>query len=261
MDDGTGMVGGAWQSLHDELARWRDAGRRVAFWWRDDDATCPTTELLRLFALAARTGVPLALAVVPEDAETGLLAPAVSSVVALQHGADHRNRAEPGGKKTEFPIEESFYVALQRLAVGRARLEAVAGPRALRVLVPPWNRLAAHLVPRLAAAGYAGLSTFGVCRNANAVPGLRQVNTHVDIIDWKGGRCFAGEEAVLEQAVRHLRLKRTGEVAPDEPTGWLTHHAVHDEAAWEFLAHLFEATDRIAGVDWMRPEVLFASAP
>lgn len=251
------MVVAAWRSLHDELARWRDAGRRVAFWWRDDDATYLTAELSRLFELAGRSGVPLALAVVPQNAQPSLLASAVSGIVALQHGVDHQSRAEQGSKKTEFSTKESIDAALQRLAIGQARLEEVAGPRALRVLVPPWNRLASHLVPRLAEAGYAGLSTFGVCRNAEPAPGLRQVNTHVDIIDWKGGRRFAGDEAILEQAVRHLTLGRTGQTVPDEPTGWLTHHAVHDEAAWEFLARLFESTDAIAGVDWLRPEAVF----
>ncbi len=270
------MVSAAWRSLHDEIARWRDAGRSVEFWWRDDDASRRTPALSRLFDLAADADVPLALAIVPECAEHGLLEGVVQGVAALQHGVDHRNRAETDGKKTEFPLGESVDAALARLAAGRAQLESVVGRRALPVLAPPWNRLSAALVPRLAAAGYRGLSTYGARKPAEPAPGLVQVNTHVDVIDWKGGRRFGGEDYVLGQAIRHLASRRAGQIDKSEPTGWLTHHeptgwlthheptgwlthhAVHDEAAWNFLARLFEATRGIAGVTWLRPADLFS---
>lgn len=252
------MVNAAWRSFHDEIARWCDAGRSVEFWWRDDDASQRTPALSRLFDLASDAGAPLALAIVPNGAKQGLLEGVVPGVVALQHGVDHRNRAEKGGKKTEFPLGESVDAALARLATGKAQLEQVAGSRALPVLTPPWNRLSAALVPYLAAAGYRGLSTYGVRKAAEPVPGLRQVNTHVDVIDWKRGRCFGGEDYVLGQAIRHLASRRAGQVDASEPTGWLTHHAVHDEAAWNFLARLFEATCGNAGVKWLHPADLFA---
>ena len=60
------MVGaGEWAEFIDELSRWRHANRVVEFWWRDDDACRPDPALDRLYALAARTGIPLALAAVP----------------------------------------------------------------------------------------------------------------------------------------------------------------------------------------------------
>jgi hypothetical protein len=60
---------------------------------------------------------------------------------------------------------------------------------------------------------------------------LRQVNTHFDVVAWRRGRHFVGEAQALSQAIKWLI---TG-----EPIGWLTHHAVHDAATWDFLERLF----------------------
>ena len=125
------------------------------------------------------------------------------------------------------------------------------------VLAPPWNRLPEHLAPYLAVAGFCGLSQFGARSRAEASPGLWQVNTHVDIIAWRSGRGFTGEDDALAAATRHLAAKRTAAADPDEATGWLTHHAVHDEAAWAFLERLFETIRDQPSVVWRRTEELF----
>ena len=247
----------AWQALADEFARWRDAGRVAELWWRDDDAARAAPALERLLELASRAAVPLALAVVPEPAQGAWLAELGPGVSLLQHGFDHRNRAAEGEKKTEFPATEPLASALARLAAGHARLAALAGPRALKVLAPPWNRLAAALVPRLPEAGLRGLSRYGARRNAHPAPGVLQINTHVDLIAWKSGRGFVGEDAALGLALRHLAARRAGEADPGEPTGLLTHHAVHDEGAWRFLERLLEATRREPGVRWGHAPRLF----
>lgn len=254
------MVNAAWREFRDEILRWQDSGRLVEFWWRDDDATRRTPALDRLLQLAASTGLPLALAVVPDGAQAALFEGVAPGVVAIQHGVDHRDRAVAGGKKSEFPVEESPDEAAQRLIRGRDQIVLATGARALPVLAPPWNRLNPGLIPQLAAAGFRGLSTYGARNTGEPAPGLRQVNTHVDVINWKGGRCFAGEEYVLQRAVWHLAAKRTGLVDTAEPTGWLTHHAMHDEAAWRFLGALLDTIGEYRGVRWMHPAELFACA-
>ena len=114
-----------------------------------------------------------------------------------------------------------------------------------------------QLAPYLAAAGWRGLSQFGARASAEAAPGLRQVNTHVDIVAWRSHRGFAGETDVLTAAVRHLAAKRAATADAGEATGWLTHHAMHDEAAWTFLERLFETTRERPSVAWRRAEELF----
>ena len=83
------------------------------------------------------------------------------------------------------------------------------------------------------------------------------VNTHVDIIDWRGSRGFVGDDLALGQATRHLQARRTGRAGAHESTGWLTHHAAHDEAAWTFMGRLFERTRELEGVRWHSAAQLF----
>jgi hypothetical protein len=90
-----------------------------------------------------------------------------------------------------------------------------------------------------------------------AAPGVIEINTHVDIIDWKGSRGFVGPEQALLQAVRHLAARREGRADATEPTGWLTHHLCHDEPAWSFLAELFEQFGPRQGVIWKSARELF----
>ena len=225
----------SWARLEDEIGRRGGA----TFWWRDDDAALPTAALERLLSLE----VPLALAVVPQLAVPELFHLLKDSVSVLQHGTDHRNRAAPGEKKTEFPAAEPDELALERLAVASQRLRKMAGARALPVLVPPWNRMRPGLADKLSSVGFIGLSQDG---KARPVQGLKQVNTHIDIVAWHEGRRFIGEEQALSAAVELM--------AVTDPVGWLTHHEVHDEAAWRFLERLA----RVEGVRWRSAAELFS---
>lgn len=247
----------AWQLFFDEISRWKDAGRVVEFWWRDDDAARPDPALSRLVALAQRMSVPLALAAVPTRSEKETFDGIGPLVSILQHGTDHANRATVNEKKTEFAASEPPAEAIARLAACRRQLEAIAGKRFLPVLAPPWNRLPDPLALQLAAAGFRGLSQYGPRTRAEVAPGLRQVNTHVDIIAWRSGRAFIGADHALGAATQHLAAKRVKAADPGEATGWLTHHVVHDEAAWAFLERLFESTRGLPAVAWRRPEELF----
>jgi hypothetical protein len=246
----------SWAELDAELGQWRDAGRVVDFWWRDDDAARPSKSLARLLELSEVRRVPLGLAVVPLEAVPEIFAGLKASV--LMHGTDHRNRAAPGEKKTEFAAAEADRDAVARLCIAREWLAAQAGKRFLPVLAPPWNRFKRPLAARLPEAGLHGLSGYGPRDKAEAAPGVRQVNTHVDIVDWRGTRGFVGEEAALRIAVKHLASRRMGEVDAGEPTGWLTHHALHDPGAWKFLERLFERTTA-RGARWIDPMELFPS--
>ncbi len=249
----------AWRDLRDEMLRWKEAGRVVDFWWRDDDASALAPALTRMVNLATQAQVPLALAVIPQRVQPEVLALDSPWVRLLQHGCDHASRAGAGEKKTEFPAGEPVEQALARLQAGWARLQ---GPGAIQVLVPPWNRIgASRLLPLLADTGYRGLSRFGARARDAALPGLVQVNTHVDIIDWHGSRGFVGEVQALRAALVHLQARREGRVDPHEATGWLTHHQVHDAACWDFLERLFAFCHAQGAVTWHGADRLFAPGP
>jgi hypothetical protein len=243
----------SWQLLDEELMRWRDAGRPVDFWWRDDDAKAASAPVRQLLKLSKTSGVPLALAVIPVGAAPELFEGLEATV--LMHGTDHRNRASAGEKKTEFPSYEPDGESLARLAAARERLARLAGASFLSVLAPPWNRFKRPLIVRLPESGLHGISGYGA-RQAGA-QGVTQVNTHVDIIDWNSRR-FMGEAAALRAAVAHLAARRNGSADAGEPTGWLTHHELHDAPTWLFLERLFERT-RSNGARWAEAKGLFPS--
>jgi hypothetical protein len=235
-----------WEEFEDELARRRKAGRPVQFWWRDDDAAAVLPSLKQLLSISKKRQTPLALAVIPEAAEPELFRVLHDGVTVLQHGTDHRNRAAAGEKKTEYPAGEAVEAALARISDGLGRLRSLAGNRFLPVLAPPWNRVRRDILKKLPAIGVRGVSAYGARAGAEPVPGLRQVNTHVDIIAWQEGKRFIGEAEALSKAVSYL--------SGDEPLGWLTHHAVHDAAAWNFLERLFTLED----VRWLSAAEAFS---
>jgi len=252
----------AWARLEAELALWHAAGRTATLWWRDDDAGEATPALRRLVALAESRALPLALATVPAWATPALadaVKPAGSLVSVLQHGYAHANYAPLGQKKFELGPERPAQIVVAELAQGWQQLESRFGAQFWPALVPPWNRMAPYLPPFLAELRYRGLSQFGPRARRQAVKGLVQANTHVDIVHWKGPQPrFAGEAKLVDEFVLHLAARRTGEADADEPTGLLTHHAAHDEDCWRFLDALFARLARHAAVRWLAAAGVFA---
>ncbi|WP_428676694.1 polysaccharide deacetylase family protein [Reyranella sp.] len=245
-----------WQALADEAARWRDAGRTAELWWRDDDAIDATPSLDRLVGLVRDTQTPLALAVVPAQATPALAARLAGEpeVDVLQHGYAHANHALGSEKKIELGVQRPAMMTLGELATGWMALERLFGSRALAVMVPPWNRIAPMLVPTLPEIGYRGLSTFGPRPRVHPVRGLLQVNTHVDLIDWKGGRVFVGEQATLAGLVAALAQARAG---GGEPVGILSHHLAMDAGAWDFLRSLWERMKTLENIRVRPARALF----
>jgi hypothetical protein len=243
------VAGVTWSEFEDALARRRDAGRPVEFWWRDDDAAAVSPSLKKLIELSKTSAVPLALAVIPERAEAELFKLLHERVTVLQHGTDHRNRAAAGEKKTEYPAAEPVDAALARILDGLGRLRTFAGRKFLPVLAPPWNRARKDLLTKLPAIGIRGVSAYGARASAEPAPGLRQVNTHIDIVAWRQGKRFIGEKEALSKAVQYL--------SGEEPLGWLTHHAVHDAAAWSFLERLLA----LKSVRWLSAAEAFSYTP
>ena len=80
-----------------------------------------------------------------------------------------------------------------------------------------------------------------------------QANCHADVVDWRGGRGFVGTERALAAVVDHLAARRKRSVDAAEPTGLLTHHAVHEESTWAFIARFIERTRRHPAVRWLAP--------
>ena len=249
-------------ALGAELDQWSASGRRATLWWRDDDACAATPALARMLAVAEAYSTPLALAVIPARLDPDLVdaVAAATSCAVLQHGFEHRNHAAAGERSCELGAHRPLAVTAAELVSGSERLRAAFGSRFLPVLVPPWNRIAAELVAMLPELGYRGLSTFAPRTSAHAAPGVAQCNTHVDLIAWRRGRRFVGEDEAAARLVAHLALRRNAAVDPAEPTGLLTHHLDFDEAAWRFVDTLLDRTREHPAVAWLAADRVFGAS-
>lgn len=232
--------------MNEILSRALDAraarGAPVRLWWRDDDATAPTPALNRLLDIAARYGVPVTLAVIPQTTGPALAQRLDSAPLAnvAVHGWSHANHAPATEKKQELGAHRPAEVVLRELSDGLHKLSDLHGQRMVPVLVPPWNRIAPSVLQGLESTGFRVASVFG---RAEAEP-LPQINTHVDLIDWRGTRGGRPVPDLMADLV--ATLAQPG----DEPIGILSHHLVHDDAAWTFLEVLFKATRDHPGCRW-----------
>jgi len=254
----------AWHALTHELDRWLESGRTATFWWRDDDACDATPALEALLTQRDALGVPLALAVVPATATPALRERlnAAADVAVLQHGYSHKNFAHEGERKIELDGSRPAAYVIGDLATGAQALAKFSGH--LPVLVPPWNRIAPHLLPFLPEIGITGLSTLGARTKPMAFPGLTTNNVHIDPIDWRGKvtghpGSFAGVEATVESAVAHLAARRTGEADAGEATGLMTHHAVMETDSQDFVAELVSLVRDHPAANWLSAGEIFTA--
>lgn len=253
-----------WSALEAELDAWESQGRVATFWWRDDDACEPAPALEQLVQLASERRLPLALAVIPALANRSLaeFLAAWPNVSVLQHGYAHKNHAGPTEEAIELGPHRPLDQVIVELADGWQRLvslfrEKEGGRALLPVVVPPYNRIEPRLIPMLPGAGFTGLSGWGPRPGAAPTRGLQIVNTHVDLMNWND-RSFLGRGPVLDAAVTHLRNRRTGRVDAEEPTGFLTHHLVHDRDIWNFIAEFLDRTGAHPAAGWLSAAELFA---
>jgi len=248
-----------WSLLTKELGLWSKAGLAPQLWLRDDDAVAPSAALDRLLALSDRYEVPLVLAVIPEPTGEGLAQHLRENTLVdiAVHGWRHANYAPEGEKKQELGRHRPAAEVVAELTRGLSKLSALHGERMLPMLVPPWNRLDPNLVPGISAVGFSAISAFADKLMDIQAGDLAIINTHLDIIDWSTRR-GADHAALAVRFADELRKSREG---GGHPVGILTHHIVHDDAAWDFLDQLLEMTALGNSCKWLSGAELLRRPP
>jgi len=231
-----------------------ERGRRVRFWWRDDDAVEPTPALDRMLEIANRHEVDVALAVIPKDATEALAnrLQAEPHALVLQHGWQHRNfqRKDLGEKSAELGSRRDPEELMAQIEDGKARLETLFNGKFIPAVVPPWNRIDPAISRLLPEIGLPGLSTF----TWHNFPRAHQVQSHVDILKWKKQVRFIGwESARLRFDLQLTRRRNTG----GEPLGVLTHHLAHDDGCFAFLEEFLAIAAHHEGAEWPEVKRLF----
>ncbi len=253
------LNGQAWSWLQRELDAWGERELLADFWWRDDDAVAASPQLDRLLQIGERHGVPLSLAVIPASLQQTLpdRLQSCPQVSVLQHGYSHQSHARPGQLKLELGGERDLAQTRADLRLGQQLLRNHFGAGFTPVLVPPWNRIDPLVVAALPGLGFTGISTMRVRRLAAPAPGLLQVNTHLDPVNWRQRRGFIGLYPAIAILVQHLVARRSGYRDFAEPTGILSHHLAQNDAVWRFLDDLFNFLDRHPAACWRSAETLW----
>lgn len=258
MVSGAHSVSDAWQSLREELQRWKEP---VNFWWRDDDAIADTAPLRKLIALQQDNGtIPLHLASIPQLLDTSLPALVGHSpnVWILQHGFNHQNNASADERKIELGGDQDESTLRSKLASGRETLLQNFSDRYLDILVPPWNRVNETALSAINSLHYLALSGLGL--DKKTVDKTPRLNVHIDIVNWKQRR-FVGTETCLENIVNQLTIRRTEAPHRHEPLGIMTHHLAHDDGCWGFLSDFLRLTTQHPCVRWIKAEQAIAMVP
>ncbi|MEE2945315.1 MAG: polysaccharide deacetylase family protein [Pseudomonadota bacterium] len=225
-----------WTPVRQELARWHNEELTLPVWWRDDDAIEPTQQLEKLLELSAETGVPVHLAIIPREATKALAERIIgdANVVPVVHGWSHTNYQPKTETKCEFGNARPLEIRSEQAAEGLRRLQTLLGERVSAMFVPPWNRVPADFFPELGKIGFHSVSTCNPRASQELVPGLAQINTHIDPLYWRPSKKLSHPELIVEKTARLLKKRRQGKLDNTEPFGLLTHHLAHDDRAWEF---------------------------
>jgi peptidoglycan/xylan/chitin deacetylase (PgdA/CDA1 family) len=199
--------------------------RPVDLFFRNDDVGWDDGRLWKLLDLFGELGLPLDLAVIPNETTAGLASRLRSRAemsghrIGLhQHGLTHINH-EPAGRKHEFGPSRANSLQRRDLVEGRSRLRDLLGELVDPIFTPPWNRCTRTTGFCLAELGYEVLS-----REARAapldVPGLVELPIR---IDWRAHR----KRMPLTRA--ELGVLIASEIRTDVPVGLMFHHALMDE--------------------------------
>ena len=222
------------QSLKNELDEWSRTETMATIWWRDDDLHQPTAELDLILNTSEITSFKPLLGVIPLLCSQGLSASVKNFNLRIAvHGLLHVNHNSHLDRKSEFG--GARYIEDQKRDVKKAKdaLTSLFGDSVLNCFIPPWNRISSELVSYLPDLGFSSISTFGDRKTEYPAPNLLQINTHVDLIDWKKSRKFIGGKSMTTQLTNCLRYKRSKELGHFEPIGLLSHHLKMNKKDWE----------------------------
>jgi hypothetical protein len=232
-----------------EIEIWRKQRLRPLAFFRDDDAVAVTPRLRRLVGVCERHEVSIILSTIPAyaDSSLGAFVRASPLLVGAVHGYSHANFSSDPARKSEFCGDRNLQLMLQELELALFRCEEIFEESLSYLFVAPWHQIDSNLLDHLIKTGYSGVSRFGWNDHFS-----REVNVHVDFIDWGSGHRFQTWDELLQDITWNLRMAR---LRSKYYFGLVTHHDVFDNSQF----HLFEEIVRFLkneGIDLVSADSL-----
>ena len=245
------------KNLIAELAKWSRKNSIAQIWWRDDDASHPTSNLDWMLQTIDSLEFKPLLAAIPNLSSRELAkALETNGLPIAVHGLSHSNYEPAGSRKSEFGPSRDLHDIKKDLIQAKEQLSNIFGDSVIDCFVPPWNRVREDIIPHLSELGFSGFSSFGKRLSRVNESNLRWFNTHVDVIDWRNTRHFIGRDAMMSQITDNLRRQRRRS-GTSEPVGVLTHHLNMIESDWEELRNIFAVLKKNNAVRLADPLELF----
>ena len=249
------------KALDLELNEWSKNSNIAQIWWRDDDLHEPTVALDLLLETSSTLSFNPLLAVIPFLTSKDLPSILISSGLgAGVHGFRHVNYEGSSKKKSEFGPSRRLQDQINDIANARQALYHLLGASVFNCFVPPWNRLSNNLIPHLPRLGFSTLSAFGDRNSELPCPNLVQINTHVDVIDWKRKRAFIGGESMAAKISNQLMQMRLRLSSKPEPLGLLSHHLQMKKEDWLEFQTVCLALENHPAAHLIDPQELFYRA-
>lgn len=229
----------------DELRQALDlAPRRVAFFFRDDDAGWGDERLLELLNLFERYSMPVDVAAIPLALTYGMAAELCARIEARpdglaihQHGFAHQNHEPPALRKCEFGLAREPALQQSDIESGKRRLAELCGSLVSPIFTPPWNRCISVTGECLLQTGFRLLSRDVTAQPLN-LDGLIELPVTIDWFARARGVRLSFEELGAALAAR---------VRASAPVGLMFHHALMDETERWRLSELLALLASHAG--------------
>ena len=250
------MSAAAIQRLRESLDARADAGAPVlSFWWRDDDLEAPNAALSELLFATSDIGVAPALAAISGTVTPDAIG-ALDGTAArvLPHGWQHRNHEPDCAKKSEYGPARPVSDRLAEIDLACDRISAVAGARALSIFTPPWNNIDVDLLPHLGGSKAAAVSAYCSPGREPMAAACPRLDTHVDLIDWRGTRRGHSVERLVDLLIPWIKLRSGIEYPLDSTRGVLSHHLVTLPKDWAAWARVWQVIASHSASRWVCPE-------
>lgn len=250
------MSAAAIQRLRQALDRRAETGAPVlSFWWRDDDLEIPSLALAEMLTATEDSGIAPGLAAVSGAVKSEAIS-ALDGTQArvMPHGWRHVNHEPAGAKKSEYGPRRAVEERLAEIDGACNRIAALAGTRALLVFTPPWNNIATDLLPHLHRSKAAGVSAYRMPGREPQSASRPRLDTHVDLIDWRGTRQGLSAERLVDLLVPWVKLASVTENPLDSAVGVLSHHLVTRPNDWSAWAPVWRVIASHSASRWVCPE-------
>lgn len=242
----------AYERLHEELEIWHQQKIEPLIFYRDDDVTTLTPNLLRLVRLLERRNVPAMLSVIPAfaDENLGELVRDSQLLTAAVHGYSHKNFADIGFPKNEFPDTRPLPLMMEELKIALWKCSRLFKENFCPLFVPPWHNISNNLEKKVLYCGYAGISKFNIIDEKNKF----EINPSIDLINWDSKK-FKPLDVIFDEISNNFRIKRK---MKSNYIGIMGHSSIYHKYDYWKIDNIIEMTTNY-GCKWIKMDNLIGN--